>query len=422
MVTGWRCAVCETFVPVATPFPWRCPNATASDRHHVLLRVPSLAPMRPADDPNPLVAFDAMSNWAAFADVHGMGLEDRAALVRSLDAAVAAVDGTGFRITPFERAGALSDALGFARDGGVWVKDETGNVAGSHKARHLAGILLHLLAAERLGLAPATRSPLAIASCGNAALAAATLARSVDWPLLVFVPTWADPWILARLGELGASVVTCPRLASDPPGDPCVHRFRSAVADGAVPFVVQGPENALSLDTGRTIGWEMIEGLGHFLDRIVVQVGGGALAACVALAAADAGIHPRLHAVQAAGCAPLARAWDRATHLGLQEAPRRWAECMWPWEPEPRSLAEGILDDETYDWVAVVQGMAASGGWPVVASEAQIAEALDLARRTTGIPVSATGTAGLAGLLALRPQLDPGERVAVAFTGRTFAE
>ena len=30
-----------------------------------------------------------------------------------------------------------SDALGFGVDGGVWVKDETGQVAGSHKARHL---------------------------------------------------------------------------------------------------------------------------------------------------------------------------------------------------------------------------------------------------------------------------------------------
>jgi threonine synthase len=209
-------------------------------------------------------------------------------------------------------------------------------------------------------------------------------------------------------------------MVGEPPGDPCIRRFRAAVDAGAVPFTVQGPENALSLDTGRTIGWEMIEGLGHFLDRIVVQVGGGALAACVAMAATDSGIHPRLHAVQAEGCAPLARAWDRATAIGLSEAPARWGECMWPWEDEPRSLADGILDDETYDWLGVVQGMASSAGSPVVASEAQIVEALELARRTTDIPVSATGTAGLAGLLALRSQIDPGERIAVLFTGRSY--
>ena len=46
-----------------------------------------------------------------------------------------------------------------AEPGAVWVKDETGNVGGSHKARHLVGILLHLLAAERLtpGAGPRAR-------------------------------------------------------------------------------------------------------------------------------------------------------------------------------------------------------------------------------------------------------------------------
>ena len=235
----------------------------------------------------------------------------------------------------------------------------------------------------------------------------------------MFVPTWADPWVLGRLAELGASIEVCPRAVGDPPGDPCVHRFRVAVDDGAVPFVVQGPENALSLDTGRTIGWEVIEGLGHFLDRTFVQVGGGALAACMGLAATDAGIHPRLHAVQAEGCAPLARAWAEAQRVGLARAPKAWAECMWPWEDEPRSIADGILDDETYDWVGVVQAMAAGDGSPVVVTEAEIAEAHDLARRSTGLPVSPTGSAGLAGLLALRPSIDDGERIAILFTGRS---
>ena len=37
--------------------------------------------------------------------------------------------------------------------GGVWVKDETGNVSGSHKARHLFDVLLQLEVAERLSWA-----------------------------------------------------------------------------------------------------------------------------------------------------------------------------------------------------------------------------------------------------------------------------
>ena len=125
----------------------------------------------------------------------------------------------------------------------MWVKDETGNVAGSHKARHLAGILLHLRRRRGAPPLPHRNGPAAtrIASCGNATIAAATLARPVEWPLHVYVPEWASPTVLTTLDSLGAVVTTCPRHDADPPGDPSVLRFREAVAAGAIPFSVQGP-------------------------------------------------------------------------------------------------------------------------------------------------------------------------------------
>ena len=104
------------------------------------------------------------------------------------------MDGHGFGATPFGRSEHLSKSLGFEAGGGVWVKDETGNVAGSHKGRHLMGVLLHLEVAERLGLAGPGPSPdLAIASCGNAALAAAVVAAAGRRRLRVFVPVDAEP-------------------------------------------------------------------------------------------------------------------------------------------------------------------------------------------------------------------------------------
>ena len=186
-----------------------------------------------------------------------------------------------------------------------------------------------------------------------------------------------------------------------------------------MPFGVQGPENALSLDGGRTLGWEMGDASGGVpLDRVFVQVGGGALAACVGRALAERGGRPpRLHAVQAAGCAPLARAWERASAFGAGQAAAHWDECMWAWEDEPRSTADGILDDETYDWLGVLDAVDASGGSVVVAPEAAIVEAHVLGPSATGIPASATGTAGLAGLLAIRSQVADDERVAVVFSG-----
>ena len=61
--------------------------------------------------------------------------------------------------------------------------------------------------------------------------------------------------------------------------------------------------------------------------------------------------------------------------------------------------------------------MAGSGGSPIVVPERLVLDAHELGSSKTGIGVSATGTAGLAGLLALRDQVDDGERVAVIFSG-----
>ena len=423
--TGWTCAVCGATTPIDVPFSWRCPNATDADRHHAPQLQQAIAPLRSSGEVNPFLAFRRYLAWDSFAEAVGHDEAARIAMIAEFDALVADVAGTGFVTTPFHRADALSDELGFRADGGVWVKDETHHVAGSHKARHLFGILLHLVAAERAGLAPwgAERPPLAIASCGNAALAASTLAAAVRWPIRVFVPVDANPAVVEQLHRLHAEVVTCPRLATDPPGDPCVHRFRDAVAQGAVPFSVQGTENAWCLDGGRTIGWEMARFMeehieGPPFDRLFVQVGGGAFAACVAAGFRMSGITPILHAVQTNACAPLDRAWQLADSVG---GPRRvathWGDVMWPWEHVGHSAADGILDDETYDWLPVVAAMADGHGSPVVAHEDHVLRANDVGVRTTGIDASHTGTAGLAGLLALRDHVADDERVAVIFSG-----
>jgi len=430
VVTGMRCAVCGTTVGIEQALTWKCPGAAPGDPH--LLRFERrLAPLRAIDDPNPFIAFRPYLAWDAFAAANGLSVAQREGVIRSLDAAIAAVDGTGFVQTPFARSPGLSESLGFSERGGVWVKDDTHNVAGSHKARHLMSVALHLLVAEQQGLVPwraARRPHLAIASCGNAALAASTLAAAMEWPISVFVPQWANESVVARLDALGANVVRCPRREDDPPGDPCVLRFREAVATGAIPFAVQGPENAWCHDGGRTIGWELAlqyeAAQAHrdqpaTLDRLFVQVGGGALASCAWSGAADQANVPRLHAVQTEGCAPLARAWQRAHLLGggVAASGAHWRECMWPWESEPSSLADGILDDETYDWLPIVAGMASSGGSPVVAPEELVREAYSLGRAATGIDASATGTAGLAGLLVMRDQVGADENVVVLFTG-----
>ena len=429
------CAGCGAAVPWTEPFPFRCPEARLGDDvDHVLGRrqVPIGFRFPAGEEDNPFVRFRRLSYSWQVARVGGMSDEEYVALVETLDGKVAAVDGRGFVETPYLRCD--DDELG------VWIKDETGNVAGSHKGRHLFGIALFLQVAERVGLVDreGARRPLAIASCGNAALAAAVVARALERHLDVFIPTWADPGVALRLRSLGATLVVCERRETDPPGDPCYLRFLEALETGAIPFTCQGNQNGLTIDGGRTLAWELV--VQHAatgappLDRLFVQVGGGAL--CSSTIQALRWGHqlgalsrmPRIHAVQTASSHPLEHAWrsvvertagDRTIEEVLQRAAQHRCGHMKPVTKEPHSIATGILDDETYDWLEVVRGMLETGGAPVVVSEETLASARDRGRSATGIAVDATGAAGLAGWMAMREAagLEPGEQVAVLFTG-----
>jgi threonine synthase len=420
------CAGCAWEAPADATYPFRCARSGSDDGDHVLVhRLAPNAELDRHDDENPFVRHrECLYAWHA-ARARGIGDTAFVDLVRRLDERIAAVDGRGFRVTPFRRGGALGERL----DLEVWVKDETGNVAGSHKSRHLMGILLYLAVAE-----PGAGPPLAIASCGNAALAAAVLARAAARALQVFVPPDAEPAVLERLRDLGATVVTCPR-SPDERGDPCLHRFHAALRAGALPFCCQGSENGLAIDGGETLVHEMLGAGAPPLDDLVVQVGGGALAsACMqafarARAAGWSAHAPRVHTVQTREAAPLRRAWAlvqrHRTDTGatvddaLRYAAAHRSAFMWPWETAPRSIATGILDDETYDWLAVLRGMATTGGTTVLVDEQTLDQANRVARETTGIPVSHTGSAGLAGVLQLRREgvIAAGARVGVLFTG-----
>ncbi len=399
------------------------------------------------------------------------GLEDFDALVTTLEDAIEAVDDRRFRTARPRAEEDLAGMMGMS-PGTVQVKDETVGVSGSHKARHLMGVLLTLEVAERSGLVP-PGAQLAIASCGNAALAAATLAAAAERPLDVFVPDHADPTVVQRLEALGATIHPCERRSGEV-GDPSYLRFREAVEAGALPFSCQGPDNGLAVEGGITLGYELAEALadqerdGTPVARLFIQVGGGALGSAVAqglresVAAGRLKALPKLHPVQTRGAFPLARAYarlvarvplpggavegaDEAWHdarLGEHAARAQaiyWAsragypplsealvharghrgEFMEAWPEEPRSIATGILDDETYDWAQLVEATIKSGGFPLVVGEELLVEAQSLVRIHTEVAADPTGTAGLAGLLQLRGLglIEASERCLVLLTG-----
>ncbi len=426
--------------------------AELPDVDHVVRRTLDIASIEIAREhqDNPFLRYRQFLHSYHLARAHGRSDHEYVDLVTRLDEAVARVGGRGFLVTPLRRSAELDAQLGIKPPGSLWIKDETHNVSGSHKARHLMGVMLYLRVFETLGLDDPRRRSLAIASCGNAALAAAVVARAAafarrddgdaraGYPLRVFVPTTANPDVIAQIEGFGAHVEVCPRQPGTH-GDPSYRRFRQALIEGALPFCCQGSENGLTIEGGETLGLELAEALsGAPPDRVFVQVGGGALAsACLQAFAEMRAMNclaklPRFYAVQTRGAFPLKRAYDRlherlaaqsydAARIDeeMRHARAHRSSFMWPWEVEPHSIAHGILDDETYDWAAVVEGMLRSGGSPVVVDEDELERANRIARATTGIDVDHTGSAGVAGLMQVLRN-DPAarrERMVVVFSG-----
>jgi threonine synthase len=437
-----RCSGCGHVADPDDPYPFRCPRAGTDDTDHVMTRVLGAEGTRfpRGGEQNPFLRYRALMHSYQVAMAHGISDAGYCDMVASLDESVAAVDGHGFRVTPFFRSRELSESLGFSAAGGVWVKNETGNVSGTHKGRHLMGVLVHLAVMEDISLVDPRNCPdLAIASCGNAALAAAVVARAGGRRLTVFVPPDANPGVVGQLGRLGADIVVCPRERGVL-GDPAYLRLREKLDQGALPFTAQGNENGLNLEGGETLGYELVTDLASLpsgLDHLIIQVGGGALASSCIQAlgeAAELGALdrlPRIHTVQTFGAHPLERAYVRvrallpdepgaeAVHQAMTKAAAHRSAFMQPWEEEPKSVATGILDDETYDWRAVVEGMLMTGGQPLVVAESLLIEANRLAVAKTGIQVDPTGSSGLAGLLEMRRSgaIGDHDRAAVLFTG-----
>lgn len=447
-----RCDACgfEAAPLAEEPRPFTCSRAAKDGADHVLApALGSALPTWPSSaDSQPFLRFAPLLFVHQAALELGLGEDGYREAVLTLDAAIERVDGRGLRVTPASIAPSLEALTGAE----TWVKDETNNVSGSHKARHLFGVGLYLALVRAAGL-EAQRPRLAIASCGNAALAAAVVARAGELPLDTFVPPDAAPAVVSRLRDLGALVHTCERAAGEL-GDPCVRAFRDAVAAGAIPFGCQGPDNGITLDGGRTLAFEVVELARQAgqLERVFVQVGGGALASSLARGLEDArriGVIdrlPRLHPVQTERVAPLLAAYEKVL-AGLGEAALpppgdersdllrarplrerveaqlalgagRRAHLLEPWPRPQPSVAHGILDDDTYDGLAILRATFASGGAPVAVAEPTLALAA-AALNDAGIAADETGAAGLAGLVTWAREHGPltNQRALVLATG-----
>ena len=235
-------------------------------------------------------------------------------------------EGRAFDVTPLAAAPALAAAIG--RSGRLWVKDETGNVTGSHKGRHLMGTLLYLeaLKSHRSDSRPERARDLQLrqrrargrGGRARRRLRAARLRPGrrgpASWPGCS--PRAAPSWRRSPAARPGrATPATSPFRRPSP---------KRAGSPSPAPATTTGPTSRAAPRWGGKLVLQMAE-RSETLEHVVIQVGGGALARAVAQALEEAdrlGLIPRLpriHVCQPAGGFPFVRAWL----LALAEIARR---------------------------------------------------------------------------------------------------
>ncbi len=303
--------------------------------------------------------------------------------------------GEGF--TPLVDAPRLADALGLER---VWIKDEGPNPTGSFKARGLA------LAGARAGALGA--SDVAIPSAGNAGSAAAAYAAAAGLAAHVVVPADTPRAIVEEIRGLGAELELIDGLITDAAG---------RVAAGAEAhgwFDLSTLKEPYRVEGKKTMGYELFEQLGGRLpDAIVYPTGGGTGLVGMWKAFDEmerlgwiGAERPRMISVQAAGCAPIVRAWEAG------------AETAEPWA-NAATYASGLRVPRAIGDFLILRAIRESSGAAIAVDDAAMRAAVRLVGRTTGISAAPEGAATAAAIpdLLRRGLLRPDEEVVLFNTG-----
>jgi threonine synthase len=281
--------------------------------------------------------------------------------------------------TPLLRSPALGPS--------VYLKDEGANPTRSFKDRP---VVIATAMAIELGA-----HGLICASTGNTAVSVAAYGSHVGLPVECLVPDGTPEDKLEPIAAAGARVRSVAGTYSHAHAEASALAARSGWANLTTTYV-----NPFMLEGDKTLGLELFEQLGRAPDAVVVPVGAGPLLTGIGKAfdelrtaghVATGG--PRLFAVQAAGCAPIARAFR-------ERAPVR------AWErPE---TAAGAIADPLSGYVAdgdrTLAAVRASGGAAITVDDDEMARAAEELAASDGITVELSAAAAVAGWMRLREQ------------------
>ncbi len=299
--------------------------------------------------------------------------------------------------TPLHSVPSLGRALGMTR---LLVKDEGLNPTGSFKAR---GLAMAVARARELGA-----TTVALPTAGNAGAATAAYAARAGLRAVVAMPADAPAAMVAECAACGAAVVLVEGLIDD-----CGKVIRAgATARGWADLsTLREPYRA---EGKKTMGFEVAEQLGWRLpDVIVYPTGGGTgiVGMWKGFAELEAlGLigprRPRMVSVQAAGCAPIVRAFE----AGARHA-ERWAGAA--------TAAAGLRVPAAIGDYLILDAIRASGGTALAVTDAEMLDGVRLLGRSEGLFVSPESGAAVAAVRRLRQSgfLGPDDETVIFSTG-----
>ncbi len=304
--------------------------------------------------------------------------------------------GEGF--TPLLHARTLGAWLGLDC---LYIKDESLNPTNSFKARGQSAAITR---AKGLGV-----STVSVPSAGNAGNAMAAYAARAGLRAKVFLPRDVKTPFARECQLYGADVTLVDGLITD--------AARVAAEQGGPLgwYDVSTLKEPYRVEGKKTMGYELAEQMEwRYADWIIYPTGGGtglvgmwkAFDEMERIGWMPRARRPRMVSVQAAGCAPIVRAFEQGTEKA----------AMWE---GAATVADGLRVPRAIGDFLILRAVRESGGTALTVSDADMVSAMIEIGSTEGVSAAPEGGAALAAVrhLVHRGTIRPTESVVLFNTG-----
>jgi threonine synthase len=288
----------------------------------------------------------------------------------------------------------------FGDDVDLWIKDESLNPTQSFKAR---GMSVAVSMAKYLGA-----EKLAVPSAGNAGGALAAYAARAGLEAHIFMPRDTPRANIIECRELGGHVTLLDGLITDCAAEIARHKQKEGWFDMSTlkePYRVEGK---------KTLGYEMAEQLNWRLPDVILYPTGGGTGLIGMWRAFDemetmgwiGKMRPRMFAVQAAGCAPIVRAFEAGERTAAEF-------------PNARTIASGLRVPKAIGDFLILNILRRSNGDAIAVDDEEMIRIAREIGANEGLFICPESAACFAALKLLRRarRIVSGERVVVFNTG-----